>query len=182
LKQATVRISSFLAGAEGGPIQGMRLAYTVQGDCDPASTDRYPPTAPDGGIGHTLNNWSLCVVTVPVPPQPKLSPNHQASTAGTPVGCGNADECNRQGTQALKSADASGAIRLFKLEAGYAEAYHNTSQTVLAYNNLAIAYMHLKDYTNALDSVHHALGIDAENSSAKYNLQLIEKAMGGANH
>jgi hypothetical protein len=49
----------------------LRIAYTVEGDCDPNSTEKSQPGAPGGPMGFTPNNWSLCVVTVPLPADSK---------------------------------------------------------------------------------------------------------------
>jgi len=66
---------------EGGPIQAMRLAYTIGGDCDPASSDQSQPFAPGGPMGFTRNNWSLCIIDIPLPPPVNPPSAGQASKA-----------------------------------------------------------------------------------------------------
>jgi len=66
-------VAEHMVSEVGAGFNAMRLAYTVDGDCDPNSTDKSQPSTPAGGIGYTDNNWSVCVVTIPVPPEPKAS-------------------------------------------------------------------------------------------------------------
>jgi hypothetical protein len=61
-------------------VKALRIAYTIQGDCDPGSTVAAQPFAPGGRSGFTPNNWSVCVVTIPLPPDP-APPPHRASAA-----------------------------------------------------------------------------------------------------
>ena len=65
--------------AGDGRLAGMRVAYTVDGDCDPNSTDATQPFASSGPVGVTPNQWSVCVVTIPMPaaPTPKAKLPHQ---------------------------------------------------------------------------------------------------------
>lgn len=65
LAEQTVRVDNKIA---------LRVAYTVQGDCDPQSTEKAQPNEPAGASGVTPNNWSLCVVTAPLPDLPKTTP------------------------------------------------------------------------------------------------------------
>jgi hypothetical protein len=65
LAEQTVRVDNKIA---------LRVAYTVEGDCDPQSTDKAQPNEPSGASGVTPNNWSLCVVTAPLPNLPKSTP------------------------------------------------------------------------------------------------------------
>lgn len=45
-----------------------RMAYALDGDCDPATSDYAQPFAPAGQLGATPNQFSVCFVTVPPPP------------------------------------------------------------------------------------------------------------------
>jgi hypothetical protein len=65
LAEQTVRVANETA---------MRVAYTVEGDCDPKSTENAQPNKPTGSRMVTPNNWSLCVVTVPLPAIAKSQP------------------------------------------------------------------------------------------------------------
>lgn len=58
----------------------LRVAYTVEGDCDPQSTEKAQPYEPAGASGVTPNNWSLCVVTAPLPDLPKTTPVRSRTT------------------------------------------------------------------------------------------------------
>jgi hypothetical protein len=52
-----------------------RIAYTMKGDCDPAASDYSQPSQPDGALGNTPNQFSVCFVTIPpIPPAP-TTPN-----------------------------------------------------------------------------------------------------------
>jgi hypothetical protein len=44
-----------------------RIAYSIQGDCDPAATDYSQPFQPDGVLGQTPNQFSVCFITLPAP-------------------------------------------------------------------------------------------------------------------
>jgi hypothetical protein len=43
----------------------IRIAYTVKGDCDPAASDYSQPGQPDGVLGNTPNQSSVCFITIP---------------------------------------------------------------------------------------------------------------------
>lgn len=45
-----------------------RIAYSVHGDCDPSTSDYSQPGQPDGKLGQTPNQFSVCFVTIPPAP------------------------------------------------------------------------------------------------------------------
>jgi hypothetical protein len=88
--------------------------------------------------------------------------------------CGGAVDCNRRGVDALAGGDTSTAIRLFKAQVGYAEDAQSKTQSLLAYNNLSVAYMRNQDYLRALSWAHLALRLDAQDKAGNHNLRMIE--------
>jgi hypothetical protein len=48
----------------------IRLAYTIRGDCDFAASDYSQPGQPDGVLGNTPNQFSVCFITLPAQPAP----------------------------------------------------------------------------------------------------------------
>lgn len=83
--------------------------------------------------------------------------------------------CNELGTQAVKKGDTGSAIRLFKLQVGYAEDAEDKGKWAVAYSNLAVAYIHRDDYFRALAWTRLALLANPESAAAKHNLAEIEK-------
>jgi hypothetical protein len=45
--------------------RAVRVAYTIKGDCDPATSDYSQPGQPDGVLGNTPNQFSVCFITIP---------------------------------------------------------------------------------------------------------------------
>ncbi len=50
------------------PNADTRIAYSVGGDCDPASSDYTQPPEPDNPLGETPNKFSVCFITIPYTP------------------------------------------------------------------------------------------------------------------
>lgn len=97
----------------------------------------------------------------------------QVEPASSP--CKGVANCNQHGTEALRKGDVPAAIRFFKAQVGYAEDAQDKTHSVVAYNNLSVAYLRKHDYFRALSWAHLALRIDPENKAAKSNLQKIEE-------
>jgi hypothetical protein len=49
------------------PDGSTRMAYTIGGDCNPAESDYSQPFQPDGVLGQTPNQFSVCLITIPPP-------------------------------------------------------------------------------------------------------------------
>jgi len=101
----------------------------------------------------------------------------QAKTSPPLSSCSSAASCNRLGTQAFKKGDITTAIKLFKLQVGYAEDAQDEKESGLAYNNLAVAYMHQRDYLRASAWVHLALRADPKSEASRHNLVEIQKGL-----
>lgn len=99
----------------------------------------------------------------------------QAKTPATRPSCKNAASCNELGTQAFKRGDIGTAIRLFKLQVGFAEDAQDKKESAVAYSNLAVAYIRNREYFRALAWTHLALLANPESAAAKHNLAEIEK-------
>lgn len=97
------------------------------------------------------------------------------SPAAVKPSCNSADQCNAQGTSALRRGEWDEAIRLFEGQVGYAEDAHDKSASLLAYNNLTTAFLQKKDFLRALAWVQVALRTDPRNEVAKRNLALIQQ-------
>jgi tetratricopeptide (TPR) repeat protein len=93
--------------------------------------------------------------------------------------CRGTAECNDQGTTAVKRKELGLAVRLFEAQVGYAEDAEDKSASLLAYNNLAAAYLKKKDFFRALAWAQVALQLDPENEPAKHNLRLIQNRVEG---
>ena len=91
--------------------------------------------------------------------------------------CDTAAGCNQLGARALRNGDVKLAIRLFKLQAGYAEEGEYKKEWAIAYNNLARAYLHDEDYLCALAWTHLALKANPASQTAEYNLRNIQKGL-----
>lgn len=89
--------------------------------------------------------------------------------------CRSAASCNELGTHAFRKGDIAAAIRLFKLQVGYAEDAQSKIESALAYNNLAVAYIHKQEYFRALAWTRLALLANLESAAAKHNLEEIEQ-------
>ncbi len=101
----------------------------------------------------------------------------QARISAPELSCGDAISCNRLGTQALKKGDIVEAIRLFKLQVGYAEDAQDAEQSTVAYNNLAVAYILERDYLRALAWTRLALRADSKSEAANHNLLEIQNGL-----
>jgi hypothetical protein len=102
----------------------------------------------------------------------------QAPSATRPQ-CKGTVECNEQGASALKGKQLGLAIRLFEAQVGYAEEAADKGASLVAYNNLAVAYLKKKDFFRALAWAQVALQMDGENEAAKHNLRQIQKQIEG---
>jgi tetratricopeptide (TPR) repeat protein len=96
----------------------------------------------------------------------------KATPPDTP--CSGVAQCNSLGTESLKRGDIDTAISFFKAQVGFAEDAQNKAESVTAYNNLAVAYLHERDYFRALSWTRLALRVNPQNKAAKFNLQRIE--------
>jgi tetratricopeptide (TPR) repeat protein len=102
----------------------------------------------------------------------------RSQVAEAPRPCERAVACNRDGVRAMNKGDVARATRLFKYEAAYSEDAQDTSQSVVAYNNLALAYAQSHEYQHALAWAHVALRFDPQNSAAHKSVESIENEFG----
>lgn len=107
--------------------------------------------------------------------------------------CTDYKQCNVEGTKALQQGQITLAIRLFKLQAGYAEIADIEKGHVdmgpgktpmyslgnLAANNLTVAYMRKRNYIQARLWCREVLRWDKDNKAALYNLKQIEEKLKG---
>lgn len=85
--------------------------------------------------------------------------------------------CNSLGTESLKKGDIPSAISFFKAQVGFSEDAQDKVHSLIAYNNLAVAYLHEGDCLRALSWTHLALRLDPGNKAATFNLQRITEDM-----
>jgi hypothetical protein len=57
------------------PNGAIRVAYTIEGDCDHNASDYSEPGQPDGQLGNTPNQFSVCFITIPPPQAPATQPH-----------------------------------------------------------------------------------------------------------
>jgi hypothetical protein len=104
----------------------------------------------------------------------------RAGAAAAPSGCGSAARCAEAGGLALKNGEAASAIRLFKLEAQYAEDARDDKASRRAYENVAAAYVGQREYRRALAWNHLALRIAPQSAAARHLRAQIEAHIGKA--
>jgi tetratricopeptide (TPR) repeat protein len=100
-----------------------------------------------------------------------------AKTSSQRPACKSVASCNELGTQAFEKGDIAAAIHLFKQQVGYAEDARDKKESEVAYNNLALAYIHNRDYLRALAWTDLALQANSESEAARHNLAEIQKAL-----
>jgi len=90
--------------------------------------------------------------------------------------CASAVSCNQLGTELLQKDAISGAIKAFRLHVADIEGEERErSRWAIAYNNLAVAYIHKRDYQAALAWTNVALLVAPDNSAAQHNRTIIQQ-------
>jgi hypothetical protein len=125
-------------------------------------------------IARLIAGCFLCPVSVASLPTMIAATQPEADSSAA---CSSVTTCNQVGTQALRKGENLKALQCFKLQTSYAEDAHNKTQSTLAYNNLAVAYMHSGDYIRARSWVRLAVRIDPDNARTKYNSRIIEERL-----
>ncbi len=90
--------------------------------------------------------------------------------------CASAASCNQLGTELLHKGNISQAIEVFRLQVADIESEEREpSRWAIAYNNLAVAFIHKQEYYAALAWTKVALNVVPDNAAAQHNLTVIQQ-------